>query len=638
MKIKKIFKSLDFRNNKIINAKTVTPTDDKHIVPKDYADNLTTFNTSNANNGILSYFPWMQNLFNKPIKEILDNLLYPVIKPTYKNPEYYNVIITDFDEYNVVGERKSIFLNRLTKFRIDYQITESDRISGFTPKVIVTSKTGTVTEYNGTITSDTLGFVEFQFMFSNIQSIILRKVFQDVDVIKNDNFGNPYIPNEFTLNYNLDYDIMNLIIENYELFEPVITYKLPNNNPSNILTILDNITDNENLVTSNDLNIFVKDTKFFVNGNNNIYIIGIPEPLYENSTIKLHIDDRVIDMNVSMLGDCLNYVIDNENYDNIKTLTYYGKSINYYFGVIDLGSFTESKLVNFQFDLFNSSSKYGKTKNSLSWLINELQNIKELLNSQNVGGNSGNSVTNIIKINELHVFKVVGNTSEDTLEINDYVKGIVDNMYIEGFYLGGDISILASYDITSMDGDQIEFFSVAKFNNIAINEADTMSTTFKVNPTGPNSYWLKVIINGVSYSSHVSTGAFLQSPLDDRLSTGVISLDIPFFLQLPPNTEVCFYSNVTPNPISDYYENGQIFEFNYMFVPNNIMNVYEGVDIDEIGSGAVSYELISENYLRVIFTAKYGGILKKIEVAQATLYNGMSFINDTLAQLSEENN
>lgn len=437
MKFTKIWKSIDLRNNKIFNAKTDLPIEDDHITPKLYVDDLTTFNTKNANFfNISSAFSWLTDFKDRPIKDILDDLFFPVIQPTYINPEYYNVFLTDFDEYNIVGEKKAIFLNKFIKLKIDYQISESDRLSGVVPKIIIKSNTGTINEYPGLTTSDTEGFIEFEFMFVNIQSIKLRKVFKQATTQKVNNYGDVYIPNDFTFNYNLDFDVLSLLNDNYDLYPPMLNYKKPSNKTWQ--NIIESITNGNNLVDNPNLTLFTKDNKFNVVGNDNIYIIGIPEPLYNKAIIKLHIDKSIKFFNIPMLKANLDM---SSSYNNIKSLLYYDKTINYYFGIIDLGSFENQKPVIFQYDLFNSTSIYGQQKNSLSWLINEFNNLKNATIA-----NQGTS--NIIPQESLTIYKVYPNSDNTKLEINDTVTGYVEGQFLsDATYIGGNPQLLSSYDL-----------------------------------------------------------------------------------------------------------------------------------------------------------------------------------------------
>lgn len=55
--------------------------------------------------------------------------------------------------------------------------------------------------------------------------------------------------------------------------------------------------------------------------------------------------------------------------------------------------------------------------------------------------------------NTLQIFKRSGNENVKQLEVNDFVKGIVEGVFIEGIYTGGDSQLLTSYNIIN----QIEF-------------------------------------------------------------------------------------------------------------------------------------------------------------------------------------
>lgn len=349
-KFRKIWFGLDLRNNKLINAKTNTPTDSEHIAPKSYVDINTTYDTSKAQ----TYqnppkFPWITNVYNKSFKQIFDELFFPVIYPTYTNPSFNNMKINVIDEFSIQGGKKGIFEDRINKFRIDYKISASDRVSGIVPKIIIVNNSNTTYEFNGTETSDTEGFIEWEFLWRDIQSITLRKVFEESSTIKNTNYGVPYIPVEFTINYNLDFDVLNFINKNYLLFPPIL-YR--NDIDDESIEIIDSIVDGDLLsLPVGAYKKFVKDRQFIVDGDTNLYIFGIPEPLYNKSDLILHIGLTQNHIDFSMLSD--NYD-GSETGPNIKTLEYFGRNIKYFFGVLDLGYYTEPKKVNLQFNLHKS--------------------------------------------------------------------------------------------------------------------------------------------------------------------------------------------------------------------------------------------------------------------------------------------
>lgn len=347
MKLRDIYFGFNLRGNRIINAKTNTPVNSDDIVPKNYVDVNKTYDTPTAQtHQNPPKFPWITNVYNKSFKQIFDDLFFPVINPTYINPNYYDLSIEAVDEYNISGSKRAIFEGRINQFIFKYKINPNDRISGFVPKVIIIDNQDNITEINGTETSDTEGVMEFSFLFRNIKEIIFRKEFQESPVIKNDNYGNPYIPVDFTLNYNLDFDLLNFINQKFNVYPPIVYYKLPiGTNPFSFISTINNGDSLENIMT------LVKDRKFLINGNNNIYIIGIPEPLYTKASLKIYTDLVKSDIDLSQLDENFN---GQENYGNLKDLYYYNKNVKYFFGYFDFGYFETMKTINLAFNINKS--------------------------------------------------------------------------------------------------------------------------------------------------------------------------------------------------------------------------------------------------------------------------------------------
>jgi len=65
------------------------------------------------------------------------------------------------------------------------------------------------------------------------------------------------------------------------------------------------------------------------------------------------------------------------------------------------------------------------------------------------GGLQNISANKIYKIGELCTFKNPANTNQSILEAGDMVTGIVEGMFINASYLGGDTTQLASFDIVN---------------------------------------------------------------------------------------------------------------------------------------------------------------------------------------------
>ena len=54
----------------------------------------------------------------------------------------------------------------------------------------------------------------------------------------------------------------------------------------------------------------------------------------------------------------------------------------------------------------------------------------------------------IVPVNKLLIFKVDPNSpNPDDLEIGDFVQGFVEGQFIQSNYIGGDITLLASFGI-----------------------------------------------------------------------------------------------------------------------------------------------------------------------------------------------
>src|SRR6185436_16750489 len=96
MGFKKIWESLDFRNNKIIRAKTDLPTHEDHIIPRKYVDGQTVYNTEKVQ---LFQHPfqlnWVTAPVNKTLLQLFDDVFFPRILPTYVNPVFKSINITN---------------------------------------------------------------------------------------------------------------------------------------------------------------------------------------------------------------------------------------------------------------------------------------------------------------------------------------------------------------------------------------------------------------------------------------------------------------------------------------------------------------------------------------------------------------
>lgn len=342
MSIKKIWKSLDFRGNKILDAVVNTPTLEKGIAPKDYVDNSTKLDTTKANQfpDGSPKFSWMDfDLKNKTFKELFDNLFFPIIKPIYTEPTFNMVKVVALNEYG-----NNLIVGRNTKFNIKYDISVGDRISTVIPKLRVTTKSPvTVTEYNGNTTANSGNF-DVTFDLTNIDKIELVKQFDAVFVVKNDNYGTPYLPAQFTSSYELVYDVFGNINSNYVLFPPIV-YKKLDSDTTDASTFINEINDSDFLSDpiANSLSTFVRDRKLFLSGDsNNVFIIGVPSPLFKNHVLCANINETPTPL---VSRHDIPYPMTNNR--ALKTLIYGNKVIDYLFFSLHFGYHLGTKEVNF---------------------------------------------------------------------------------------------------------------------------------------------------------------------------------------------------------------------------------------------------------------------------------------------------
>lgn len=122
MNLKKIFQSFDLRGNKIINAKTNTPINPEDITNKEYVDKNASYDTVKAQNYLNPFkFNWITAVYNKTLKDVLDDLFFPLILPVYSNPIFSKVKLTLNNEF-FNGNKKIIFENTQVNFLLEYEI------------------------------------------------------------------------------------------------------------------------------------------------------------------------------------------------------------------------------------------------------------------------------------------------------------------------------------------------------------------------------------------------------------------------------------------------------------------------------------------------------------------------------------
>ena len=238
----KIYKSIDLRWNKLINARTnhipdeevndkpdAPNYDGEIIINRKYVDDKTTFDTEKVNKYGKPFLQWwMDNISGKSFKEVLDDLLFPRLFPRYVNPEFYDVYF-EFEDVYKNGNKHMLFYGQRIKGRLHFKTTESDRESNVTT-VLRINYTGNIFP-EVTFTSATTGlesYIDFEFNFiDTVMNVTLEKQFLAAP-IKQDTYGDDSIPDDFKTNYLLTKNITDLLYQKEIcLFSPC--YKLVTN-------------------------------------------------------------------------------------------------------------------------------------------------------------------------------------------------------------------------------------------------------------------------------------------------------------------------------------------------------------------------------------------------------------------------
>lgn len=249
---KKIFRSYDFRNNKIINVKTDTPTNPEHITNKDYVDSKVIYNTALPEENSTSFvFPWAKNLFEKTFKQVFDDLLFPQINPEYYNPEIKNISF-EFDS-QIINNKYLLFKDITIPAKIKFTLKHNDRdliaSDGDNIKLeIKTLNNNYIFEIYGDVTANLEDTYEIDFDFKELGNIyFIESGFDIIDVItaitlsarygdanktKQDTYGNNYTPVDFTQVYTVETELYNNVFDNNilvecPLFQRILTEGIP---------------------------------------------------------------------------------------------------------------------------------------------------------------------------------------------------------------------------------------------------------------------------------------------------------------------------------------------------------------------------------------------------------------------------
>lgn len=205
--IKKFFQSIDLRNNKILNAKVETPTETQHIANKEFVESQQKYDTTKAqtyNNPFK--FDWITNVYNKTFKQILDDLFFPRVLPTFTNPEFtiQNFYLYDYPNYN--NGKFIIFDKQSITFTLIIKLTTNDRLPLDLPILKVYNNTSIQTYAATQIVDDLIYFENISFIVN--KSNLQFKVIQNFDIAapKLDSYNAPYLETGFELPYLLEKD------------------------------------------------------------------------------------------------------------------------------------------------------------------------------------------------------------------------------------------------------------------------------------------------------------------------------------------------------------------------------------------------------------------------------------------------
>jgi len=203
-KILKIFRSFDFRNNKIINAKVDTPEDLKHIANKEYVDNTGKYDTEKANTYQNPFqFPLILNTFEKTFKQLFDDLFFPRILPLYTNPILKNCDIVSNKNLSFINGKHNVFYDQEIQLLFDCETLDNDRTS--TNDYIIKVLNPITNVVTSSILSGTKQLLTFVLVPNMVFSF--EKLYNPITIAKQDSYGDYYIENGFGLLYNLIVDI-----------------------------------------------------------------------------------------------------------------------------------------------------------------------------------------------------------------------------------------------------------------------------------------------------------------------------------------------------------------------------------------------------------------------------------------------
>lgn len=218
--IKKIFRSFNFLNNKIFNAKVETPEHDEHIANKKFVEDQQIYSTEKAETYVDSFkHSWVKSLFGKNISAIFDDLFFPRVLPEFVNPEV-NFEFTINDDYfindPISGEVKNLLLKgKDISLKFTYDFILNDREETINPgKIVVLYPDDSVQEFY----PNEPGIIDVNLIYQDDIVITFEKEFSAAES-KLDSYGEAYTAPGFTALYQLNIDLTEHLIKNSIIYE-----------------------------------------------------------------------------------------------------------------------------------------------------------------------------------------------------------------------------------------------------------------------------------------------------------------------------------------------------------------------------------------------------------------------------------
>lgn len=265
--------------NKIVNARVDTPTENTHIPNKIYVDTATKYDTVKANQFSASpKFSWMQSLKDKTFKELFDMLFFPVIAPIYTEP-FLESLKIKFPENQLLDNGfYQLFYGQTIPFSINCKFMDEDRESSEFARIVVHYSDDSELSFYGTATNgeDT---ITGNMPIKEGMTVFIDRAYMATTITKNDNYGNPSTPIEFTLPSVFSEDLTSKIFGDTNVSESVLVGPFDE-------TLIQIFPEGASFMfeTLNSDNGFTKTCSLNF-GPSAQYLILIPKELYDRSNI-----------------------------------------------------------------------------------------------------------------------------------------------------------------------------------------------------------------------------------------------------------------------------------------------------------------------------------------------------------------